>query len=304
MPAPILPASSHIPSTSASTCAAGVSPGAPKPTTNAVAPRAHRLDVGGVLGDRLAADVVRRRPVQPEMPVLHQHVGRHHDPAVAGRPPPPRRRRARAAPHAGWRRPRTRRSMTANSPSCCSVGGPRLCRRARHLLRRLRPCEATYGRTTRGTVGTLPEMDRRCARGEQCDGQVPDTDPGGPPRALIIAAIALAVVAIGVVLVARGTRQDAAQPVAIPAVPAPQAADPACRALAAALPQRLGDYQRAPVAQPAPPGASRLAGRAGRRAGGVCAADSTARPTSWSDPRSRSSTGCSGSRCGRTAIRR
>ncbi|CFE48403.1 Uncharacterised protein [Mycobacterium tuberculosis] len=37
MPAPMRPASSHIPSTNALACAAGVSAGAPKPTTNAVA---------------------------------------------------------------------------------------------------------------------------------------------------------------------------------------------------------------------------------------------------------------------------
>jgi hypothetical protein len=84
----------------------------------------------------------------------------------------------------------------------------------------------------------------------------PDTDLGGPPRVVIIAAIVLAVVAIGVVLVIAATRQTPSQPVVIPDVPAPQAADPACRALAAALPQRLGDYQRAPLAAPAPPGAS------------------------------------------------
>lgn len=80
-----------------------------------------------------------------------------------------------------------------------------------------------------------------------------DTDLGGPPRALMIAAVALAVVAIGVVLAIAATRETPTQPVAIPDVPAPQAADPACRALTGALPQRLGDYQRAPVMQPAPP---------------------------------------------------
>jgi hypothetical protein len=84
----------------------------------------------------------------------------------------------------------------------------------------------------------------------------PDTDLGGPPRVVIIVAIVLAVVAIGVVLVIAATRQTPSQPVVIPDVPAPQAADPACRALTAALPQRLGDYQRAPVAAPAPAGAS------------------------------------------------
>ncbi len=88
-----------------------------------------------------------------------------------------------------------------------------------------------------------------------------DSDAGsdadtGPPRAVIIAAVALTVVAIGVILVIAATRQAPPQPVAIPAVPAPQAGSAACRALAEALPQRLGDYQRAPVAQPAPEGAT------------------------------------------------
>ncbi|SPM37654.1 membrane protein [Mycobacterium rhizamassiliense] len=80
----------------------------------------------------------------------------------------------------------------------------------------------------------------------------PDTDLGGPPRVLMIAAVALAVVVIGVVLAIAASREIPTQPVAIPDVPAPQAADPACRALTDALPLRLGDYQRAPVAQPAP----------------------------------------------------
>jgi len=88
----------------------------------------------------------------------------------------------------------------------------------------------------------------------------PDTgtaaDPGGPPRALLIAAVALAVVAIGVILVIAATRRAPPQPVVLPAVAAPQATSPACRALADALPQRLGDYQRASLAQPAPPGAA------------------------------------------------
>jgi hypothetical protein len=81
-------------------------------------------------------------------------------------------------------------------------------------------------------------------------------DADGPPRALIIAAIAVAVVAIGVVLGIAATREARPQPVAVPAVPAPHASTPACRALAQALPQRLGDYQRAPLAQPAPDGAT------------------------------------------------
>ena len=82
----------------------------------------------------------------------------------------------------------------------------------------------------------------------------PDADLGGPPRAVLIAAVAVAVVAIGVILVVAATRQAPPQPVAVPPFPAPQAASPACRALADALPQRLGDYQRAPVGQPVPAG--------------------------------------------------
>jgi len=83
----------------------------------------------------------------------------------------------------------------------------------------------------------------------------PDADTG-PPRAVIIAAVALAVVAIGVILVVAAHRQGPPQPVVLPAVPAPQADSPACRALGRALPQQLGDYRRAPVARPAPDGAA------------------------------------------------
>jgi Protein of unknown function (DUF3515) len=83
-----------------------------------------------------------------------------------------------------------------------------------------------------------------------------DADAGGPPRALLIAAVALAVVAIGAILIIAATRHAPPQPVVLPAVVAPQATSAACRALADALPQRLGDYQRASLAQPAPPGAA------------------------------------------------
>jgi len=81
-------------------------------------------------------------------------------------------------------------------------------------------------------------------------------DLGGPPRAAMIAAVALAIAAIGAILVIAANREAPPQPVAIPAVPAPQAASSACRALTDALPQRLGNYQRASVAQPAPQGAA------------------------------------------------
>ncbi|MGZ4528931.1 MAG: DUF3515 domain-containing protein [Mycobacterium sp.] len=87
----------------------------------------------------------------------------------------------------------------------------------------------------------------------------PDTGPGGdagPPPAVIIAAVAVAVVAIGAILVIAANREAPPQPAPVPAAPAPQADSAACRALAGALPQRLGDYQRVPVAQPAPQGAT------------------------------------------------
>lgn len=77
-------------------------------------------------------------------------------------------------------------------------------------------------------------------------------DAGGPSRALMIAAVVLAAATIGVVLVLAATHHSPPQPIAIPAVPAPQATTAACRSLTQALPQRLGDYERAPVAQPAP----------------------------------------------------
>lgn len=83
-----------------------------------------------------------------------------------------------------------------------------------------------------------------------------DADSGGPPRAAIIAALVLAVAAIGGILFVATTRKTSQQPVVLAAVPAPQAASPACQALKAALPQRLGDFEHVAVAQPAPEGVS------------------------------------------------
>jgi uncharacterized protein DUF3515 len=80
-----------------------------------------------------------------------------------------------------------------------------------------------------------------------------DTD--GPPRAALIAALVVAIGTIGVILAIAATRHRTT-PAVIAAVPAPQAQSPACRKLTDALPERLGDYNRAQVVQPAPVGAA------------------------------------------------
>lgn len=84
----------------------------------------------------------------------------------------------------------------------------------------------------------------------------PDTD--GPPRGLLIAAIVVAVGAIGGVLAAAVLRQAAPHdgPVAVPAAPASAADSGPCRVLLTALPDQLDDYRRATIAQPSPPGAA------------------------------------------------
>ena len=83
-----------------------------------------------------------------------------------------------------------------------------------------------------------------------------DADHGGPPRAVMIAALVLAVTTIGAILMLAATRETPQRPVTLADRPAPQAASPACQALLAALPKRLGDFQRAELARPAPNGAS------------------------------------------------
>jgi Protein of unknown function (DUF3515) len=80
----------------------------------------------------------------------------------------------------------------------------------------------------------------------------------GPPRALLIAAIVVAAGAIIGILVFAALRQSppGQQTVAIASVPAPKGDSAECRALLDALPEQLGEYRRAPAAQPAPPGAA------------------------------------------------
>jgi uncharacterized protein DUF3515 len=85
----------------------------------------------------------------------------------------------------------------------------------------------------------------------------PDDGRDGPPRGVLVAAVIVAVAAVIGVLAFAMIRQTPPQqrPVPIASAPAPQAGSDACRALLAALPDRLGDYQRAPAAEPAPVGA-------------------------------------------------
>lgn len=80
-------------------------------------------------------------------------------------------------------------------------------------------------------------------------------DSDGPPRAALIAALVLAIGSVVVILAIAATRHRTA-PVVVAGVPSPHAQDAACQKLADALPQRLGDYTRAALAQPAPIGAA------------------------------------------------
>lgn len=81
-------------------------------------------------------------------------------------------------------------------------------------------------------------------------------DADDPPRLALIAALVTAIATVGAVLAIAVVHQRRQHPVGIAAVPAPHVDDPACAALLAVLPPRLGDYQRASVAQPAPAGAA------------------------------------------------
>lgn len=80
----------------------------------------------------------------------------------------------------------------------------------------------------------------------------------GPPRALLVAAVAVALTAVVVVLAVAVVRQKPTQPQAVPlaTVLAPRATSGECATLTAALPDKLGDAARAPLADPAPEGAA------------------------------------------------
>jgi hypothetical protein len=75
---------------------------------------------------------------------------------------------------------------------------------------------------------------------------------------LLIAAVVVAVGAIIAILAVAALRQSppGEEPVAIAAVPAPKSGSAECQKLIDTLPEQLGDYRRAPAAQPAPQGAA------------------------------------------------
>ena len=81
-----------------------------------------------------------------------------------------------------------------------------------------------------------------------------DDAAGDPSPALLIAGLVIGVTAVGAVLAIAATRQVPPPPVAIAAVPAPQAGSAECSALIATLPDRLGDLKRATAAEPVPAG--------------------------------------------------
>ncbi|WP_264078680.1 DUF3515 domain-containing protein [Mycobacterium szulgai] len=87
-------------------------------------------------------------------------------------------------------------------------------------------------------------------------------EPDGPPRAVIVAAVTLAVATIAGILAFAASRDPSSHPVAIARCPAPQAAAPPCRSLMAALPQRSVTSSARPWRSPRPT-VSALARRVG-----------------------------------------
>src|ERR1700759_2424461 len=74
----------------------------------------------------------------------------------------------------------------------------------------------------------------------------------------MIAALAVAALAVVALLVVAAIRQadEQSRPVPVASVPAPAADGDPCRGLLDAVPQSLGEYQRATLADPAPVGAA------------------------------------------------
>lgn len=90
----------------------------------------------------------------------------------------------------------------------------------------------------------------------------PAAPPDGPPRALLITAVVVAVLSIGAVIGIAATRRPPVQPVVIASVPAPKADSAGCKALLGALPANLGEFRRVAAADPVPTGAAAWRGSA------------------------------------------
>jgi len=86
--------------------------------------------------------------------------------------------------------------------------------------------------------------------GESVTGPLSD----GPPRALIIAAVAIAVIVLGAILAIAASHRIPIAPVAIAAVSVPGAQTRECQTLLNALPDSLGGLPRAATAEPTPAG--------------------------------------------------
>jgi hypothetical protein len=87
----------------------------------------------------------------------------------------------------------------------------------------------------------------------------PGNDSDGPARLALLVALVVAVIAVGGALAVAARHHPGrrpAPPMPLATVPAPHADSGPCRAVLAALPVDLGDYQRAELAEPAPQGAA------------------------------------------------
>lgn len=90
----------------------------------------------------------------------------------------------------------------------------------------------------------------------------PAAPQDGPPRALLITAVVVAVLSIGAVIGIAATRRPPVQPVVIASVPAPKADSASCKALLDDLPANLGEFRRVAAADPVPTGAAAWRGSA------------------------------------------
>lgn len=78
----------------------------------------------------------------------------------------------------------------------------------------------------------------------------------GPPRVVLIIAAILGIATLGTIISIAASNRPPNAPVAIASVPAPDANSTICQEFSKDLPDQLGDYTRAPVANPAPVGAA------------------------------------------------